>query len=438
APAIYQVAAFPFAALFHYLCTSRSLSINARYIYLLVGGFLLAFAAMGRYALLLLLSAFCSLGVIHSAGPQKVHKRAFFFQMSWQTLCHLWLHYKEYYLQEAAGIRLPVALSALMLMTQRVTSLALDIHERKMSPAWPGDGEKEAPRGDELQALSFCTYLLSFPTLLGGPLCSFNRFQTWIRSRRTPCSARSLRAAAQRGLGALLLSFLRDILGRYVCPQDDLAECTHFGCIYAMWTSALFFRLTYYSHWMLDESLFLAAGLGQRLAHGPHAETEDQVLLDTHIWTLETTNRIAAFTRTWNKSTAQWLRRLIFQRRRSFPLLATFAFSAWWHGLHPGQVFGFLCWAVMVEADYRFHHFFGSVAKSQPQRWLYQLLTWCHTQLVMAYVMIAVETRSLSMLWWLCSSYSSFFPLVYAVSLLLLAKRKVSSHDAHHPHTSHP
>ncbi|KAH0628500.1 hypothetical protein JD844_009776 [Phrynosoma platyrhinos] len=407
-----------------------------RYAFLLVGGFILAGAAMGYYALLVFVSAFCSLAVIHSADWQQVHKWAFFFQMTWQTLCHLWLHYKEYYLQETACPRFSITLSALMLMTQKVTSLALDIHERKVR-VWLPDAEKDALRWHLPQALPFCTYLLSFPTLLGGPLCSFNRFQTWIKySRRTSSSQCSLWAATQKGLGALMVSLLKNIVRGYICSQADLTDCIHFGCIYVMWTSALFLRLSYYSNWMVDESLFLAAGLGLKLDCDHCVGTADGVLMDTDIWTLETTNTIAVFTRTWNKSTAQWLRRLIFQRSKSHPLMATFAFSAWWHGLHPGQVFGFLCWAVMVEADYRFHRFFSSVAKSQPQKLVYQSLTWCHTQLVVAYIIIAVEMRSFSILWWLSFSYNSFFPVVYVISLLFLAKKRVISSTDPHLHTS--
>ncbi|XP_034953068.2 ghrelin O-acyltransferase [Zootoca vivipara] len=422
ATALYQLAAFPFAILFHYLCASGNLSINARYTFLLVGGFLLAWAAMGCYVLLLLISAISSFAVIHSTGPQQVHTWAFFIQMTWQTLCHLGLHYKEYYLQEAACIRLPIALSALMLMTQKVTSLALDIHENKVRVGLPSE-ERRSCCCHLLQALPLCTYLLCFPTLLGGPLCSFCRFQAWVRYSEAPFSPGLLWAATRKGLGALTLGLLNNIVRGYISPLDDLIDCTHFDCVYVMWTSALSFRLTYYSHWLLDESLFLAAGLGLDLGHHQHSAAADGVVMDTDIWTLETTNTIAGFTRTWNKSTAQWLRRLIFQQSSSHPLLATFAFSAWWHGLHPGQVFGFLCWALMVEADYRFHRFFGSVAKSRLQRLLYQTVTWCHTQLVVAYILIAVEMRSVSMLWRLLSSYNSFFPLVSVTGLLLLVKK---------------
>nr|XP_060616842.1 ghrelin O-acyltransferase [Anolis sagrei ordinatus] len=431
ATAFYQLAALPFAVLFHYLCSSTNLSINSRYVFLLVGGVILACAAMGCYALLVFVSAFCSLAIIHSADLQQVHKRAFCFQMTWQTLCHLWLQYKEYYLQETTCPRFSITLSVLMLMTQRITSLTLDIHEGKVR-LWLPDAEKGPLERHLLQALPVCTYLLSFPILLGGPLCSFNRFQTWIRcSRRTSFSQCFLWAAIQKALGALMLGLLKNILRGYIYSQADQNDCSCFGCIYVLWTSALFFRLTYYSNWMLDESLFLAAGLGLELDCAGTAK-----LMDADIWTLETTNMIAVFTRTWNKSTAQWLRRLIFQRSKTHPLWATFAFSAWWHGLHPGQVFGFLCWAVMVKADYCFHHFFHSIAKSQPQRVVYQSLTWCHTQLLVAYIITAVEMRSVSVLWWLFFSYNSFFPLVYIISLLLLARKKVTSPTDPHLHTS--
>ncbi|XP_054843602.1 ghrelin O-acyltransferase [Eublepharis macularius] len=425
--ALYQLAVFPFVGFFHYLWISQCLSINARYICLLASGFLLACSAMGCYALLVFISTVGSVAVIHSAGPQQAHKWVFFFQMAWQTVCHMGLHYKEYFLHEAAGIRFSVALSVLMMMTQKATSLALDIQERKVRVESPSLAEGSRLMQYLLRALPFSSYLLSPPTLLGGPLCSFHRFQAWIKNPSAPPPKRFLWAAAQKGFGAVILALLKNLVRGYACPPDNLLSCRGLGCIPALWTSALFFRLAYYSHWMLDESIFIASGLGLELGCDRYAGSAGGVLLDTDIWTLETTNRIAVFTRSWNKSTAQWLKRLVFQRTPSRPLLATFAFSAWWHGLHPGQIFGFLCWAVMVEADYRIRYFSRSFAPSQPWRLLYQILTWCQTQLIVAYVMLAIEMRSLSLLWQLWFSYNSFFPLLYAISLPLLAKRSTSS-----------
>ncbi|KFQ74449.1 Ghrelin O-acyltransferase, partial [Phaethon lepturus] len=141
------------------------------------------------------------------------------------------------------------------------------------------------------------------------------------------------------------------------------------------------------------------------------------------LWTLETTHRVAVFARTWNKSTSRWLRRLIFQRCSAQPLLATFAFSAWWHGLRPGQIFGFLCWAVMVEADYRIHPFLSTWATCQGVKLFYRGTTWVFTQLIIAYILVAVETESFSMLCLLWTSCNSILPLSYSLVLLLLAKK---------------
>lgn len=66
---------------------------------------MLAFAAMGVYAMFIFIPAVCAVILVFSLGPQDVHRWTFSFQMSWQTLCHLGLHYTEYYLQEPPSPR---------------------------------------------------------------------------------------------------------------------------------------------------------------------------------------------------------------------------------------------------------------------------------------------------------------------------------------------
>ncbi|KFW71190.1 Ghrelin O-acyltransferase, partial [Pygoscelis adeliae] len=183
-----------------------------------------------------------------------------------------------------------------------------------------------------------------------------------------------------------------------------------------VWARALLLRLAYCWHWVLDEALLEVAGFKPEAGQGD---------LSVHdLWTLETTHRLAVFTRTWNTSTSHWLRRLVFQRCPAQPLLATFAFSAWWHSLRPGQVFGFLCWAVMVEADYRIHPFLSAWATSQGVKLPYRGTTWVFTQLIVAYILVAVETESFSMLYLLWTSCNSILPLSYGFALLLLLLAK--------------
>nr|XP_004666991.2 ghrelin O-acyltransferase [Jaculus jaculus] len=418
---LYQGAAFPFALLFNSLCLMDSFSTRARYLFLLAGGGALALAALRAYAVLVFVPALCTAVLLSSLGPHQVHRLTFSFQMSWQTLCHLGLHYTEYYLQEPPSVRFCLTLSSLMLLTQRVTSLSLDICEGKVEAASGGVQSRSTLSEHLCKALPYLSYLLSFPALLGGSLCSFQRFQARIQGSSSLCREPSLRALSWRGVQILGLECLKVALGRMVRAGAGLDDCQQLECVYVMWSTAGLFKLTYYSQWILDDCLLQAAGFGSECAQWPG---EEGYVPDADIWTLETTHRIALFTRTWNQSTARWLRRLIFQQSRGWPLLQTFAFSAWWHGLHPGQVFGFLCWAVMVEADYLIHTFARVFIRSWPTRLLYRALTWAHTQLIIAYIMLAVELRSPSSLWLLCGSYSSVFPALYCVLLILLAKRK--------------
>ncbi|XP_001372831.3 ghrelin O-acyltransferase isoform X1 [Monodelphis domestica] len=407
---LYQGVAFPFALLFNFFCAMDFFSITARYIFLLLGGCLLAWLAMARYAMLIFIPAFCAVALFQSVGPDKVHHWAFSFQMTWQTLCHLGLHYTEYYLQEPPCVRFCITLSSLMLLSQRVTWLSLDISEGKVMV-------KEAWRSPCV--LPFCSYLLFFPALLGGPLCSFRRFQAQVSRPLWP--PLSFHPATRRGLLLLGLELLKTLVRGMLRASASLTSCHGFGCVYVMWTTATLFKLTYYSHWILDEFLLWAAGFGLDSRPPVHGEGD---VLDADIWTLETTHKLSLFTRTWNQSTAKWLRRLVFERAKAWPRLQTFAFSAWWHGLHPGQVFGFLCWALMVEADYLIHGYASVLPRSWLGRLLYRAITWAHTQLIIAYILLAVELRSLSTLRLLGVSYNSLFPLVYCISLVLLTRRK--------------
>lgn len=326
-----------------------------------------------------------------------------------------------YIKKKKISFRFYITLSSLMLLTQRVTSLSLDICEGKVDVASGGIRSRSFLPEHLCKALPYFSYLLFFPALLGGPLCSFQRFQSRVQGSSSLYPRHSFWALTWRGLQILGLQGLKVFLTGVVSAGVGLADCQQLQCIYVMWSTAGLFKFTYYSHWLLDDSLLCAAGFGLELGQSPG---EEGYIPDADIWTLETTHKISLFTRRWNQSTARWLRRLIFQHSGAWPLLQTFAFSAWWHGLHPGQVFGFLCWAVMVEADYLIHAFANLFIRSWPLRLLYRTLTWAHTQLIIAYIMLAVEVRSLSSLWLLCNSYNSIFPMVYCILLLLLAKRK--------------
>ncbi|XP_040275791.1 ghrelin O-acyltransferase [Bufo bufo] len=419
--ALYQLAAFPCAVLYCYLCSYGHLPAILRYLYLLVGGVILAIMSMGHYAILLFAPAMGATVLFHTVNYHSIHRWAFLLQMAWQTICHLWMIYRQYYLREIMNMKVSIMISSLMLLTQKITSLAMDIHEKKVTVNTK-DVMESKEKGLRCQPacsiLAVLSYLLFFPALLGGPLCSFVEFQQQISNYKVCDKLWQTWTVIKACTLFFLFHTLRGILFEHVNFQYNLTDCRQWECIYVMWSTALLFKLTYYSHWLLDEALLYSAGFYIGLS-------DHSAFTDSNIYTLETTNRMSLFARTWNKSTAKWLRRLIFQSCSKKPLLSTFAFSAWWHGLYPGQIFGFLCWALMVEADYRIHAKLSIISKSPYIKFLCRVLTWFQTQMITAFIMVAVETRNLTMLMALLFSYNTLFPLLYCVLLIFLIKIKL-------------
>ncbi|KAM4706666.1 ghrelin O-acyltransferase [Discoglossus pictus] len=334
--------------------------MKARYLYLLAGGLILACASMGAYAVLIFTPALGSMVLLHTVSWQSVH-------------------------------RLSIMISSLMLLTQKVTSLALDIHERKVK-IFPLVSVMNLFHPQFVwSALVSFSYFLFFPALLGGPLCSFMKFQQQVQRSDI---FKSFWLTTKCFFSAFFLQVLRAVMAMNISSHYTLMDCRRLTCVYTMWSTALLFKLTYYSHWLLDESVFHAAGFEVESGQGDDLQAS---FSDTDIWTLETTHKISVFTRTWNKSTAKWLRRLMYQKCKIQPLLLTFAFSAWWHGLYPGQIFGFLFWAAMVKCDYKIHTCLGVCHRSVYSKYVYKVLTWVLTQLIIAFIMMAIEMRNFVM-----------------------------------------
>ncbi|XP_006627115.2 ghrelin O-acyltransferase [Lepisosteus oculatus] len=419
---VYQFSALPFALLFYFFTKLKCLSVISRYIYLLLGGCVLATVTMGQYCLIVLTPAATFVLLLLSVHPQHVHFWGFFVQMCWQTLWHLLIQYKEHWLQESIDNRLLVAISSLMLLTQRVTSLSMDIQEGKLQSLQTK--AQSSVRYNFPLWIPYLSYTLFFPALLGGPLCSFSYFRSFVEQNGLSSIPFPLGAVLQKTLLVLSLEGAKTFL-RCHLSSNSLSQA-HFNVlegILFIWGISLLYKLSYYSHWTLSESLNNAAGLGFR-GYNKHGNPLWDALSDGNILTLETLTRLSHFARMWNKTTAEWLRRLVFQKCHVSPLLLTFGFSAWWHGLHPGQLVGFLCWAATVEADYRIHHYLSPYMDSKVKRLIYKVLTWFQTQLVIACIVVIIELRYLSSVWLLFKAYIGLFPLLNCLVLVVLPRKQ--------------
>uniref|UniRef100_A0A8C5AHR7 Ghrelin O-acyltransferase n=1 Tax=Gadus morhua TaxID=8049 RepID=A0A8C5AHR7_GADMO len=377
----HQCLALPLAVLYS---LGRSLTpvSPSRYVSLGLGGCLLAVGTMGVYSLVVLVAVLGFALLVVWVPPDRVHGWVFWGQMLWQTVCHLLLQHGEGLLPQGGGVRALVAVSSLMLLTQRVTSVSMDLQEGRIH--LPQGGAASCP----LFLLSLCSYVLSFPTLLGGPLYPYSRFVGCVEGSGPGAPPLPLGAVSLKLLQVLLLEGVRAGLLRGLPGPGPAAAGGPgpAGACLCLWGVALALRLRYYSHWGVSEGLNLAAGFGPQ---GP----DRGGLSDGDPWTTEASPRVSEFARRWNATTAAWLRRLVFRRGGRCPLLLTFGFSAWWHGLRPGQAAGFLGWGLAVRADYTLHRHVGAALSSRWGRGLYAGLSWAHTQAVITWVVLLVEAR---------------------------------------------
>lgn len=76
-----------------------------RYLFVSVGGCVLAVVTMGIYSALLFTSTFVFILLVCSVDPSSIHAWVFGMQMLWQTFWHLLIQYREYYLHEPVCIR---------------------------------------------------------------------------------------------------------------------------------------------------------------------------------------------------------------------------------------------------------------------------------------------------------------------------------------------
>ncbi|GAA6109112.1 ghrelin O-acyltransferase [Tachysurus ichikawai] len=407
-----QLFTIPLAFVFYSLATQGYLTLFSRHICLALGGFILAVLTMGPYSMMLFITNIIFVLLVRFMESVHIHYWTFGLQMWWQTLWHFYMQYRQYWLQEPADSRLVLAMSALMLLSQRVTSVSMDLQEGKII--------RHFRKGHQSQVVSlvpFLSYTLYFPALLGGPLCPFNTFVNFVERMSVNPPPSPLTILLWKMLQVLLLLVLKFLLTSFL--QSSMFNLSSSPCILWIWIFSLVLRLNYYVHWKLSECVNNAAGLGFS-GYSTSGCALWNGLSDGDAFEIETSSNISTFARLWNRTTAAWLRRLVFQRCSRMPVIMTFSFSALWHGLYPGQVAGFLGWSIAVLGDHKLHKHLSPRFTTASRKGLYTCLSWLYTQVVITCVVVTTELQSLEALKLFCTTHIALFPLASILILLFL------------------
>uniref|UniRef100_A0A672M4K7 Membrane bound O-acyltransferase domain containing 4 n=1 Tax=Sinocyclocheilus grahami TaxID=75366 RepID=A0A672M4K7_SINGR len=291
---------------------SRYGPIPIWYVYLTLGGFILAIVTMGPYSLLLFFSAMLLLLLIRCLHPMHIHYWTLGLQMCWQTCWHLYSQYQLYWLQETPNFRLLLATSAIMLMTQRVSSLSLDLQEGTVTSPF-----QNSSRGLSV-LIPFLSYSLNFPALLGGPLCSFNTFVESVRqmSVTSPLASYLGRLTSKMlQVGFLVISSRHDEVDIKSITFTVNSPCVCQNIIW-IWVLSLLLKMNYYAHWKVSECVNNAAGMGFH-GYSRSGKLSWDGFSDGSPWVTEASSRPSVFAR-----------QMVFKRFNRSPLFMTFGFSA--------------------------------------------------------------------------------------------------------------
>ncbi|XP_033763817.1 membrane-bound O-acyltransferase domain-containing protein 2-like [Pecten maximus] len=336
-------------------------------------------------------------------GPrQYFHTLVFAVAFVYIVIIHAYRLYYDY-----GGFSLDVT-GPMMLMTQKVTSVAFSLHD---GMEVPDDKLSEDQRKNCIRQkpsfLEYYSYMFSFHNIMAGPLVFYTDYLSFIDGSSTQVqppkqdnnhNSKSREpspntAMVETSLIAIVYGILM-LLTPVYAPVFRMADDSFlyetnilYRNIYMILAITLH-RSKYYFAWKLGELSNLGAGLGFR-GYDDEGKEKWDLLTNIKIWQLETSNSLKVFIDSWNLNTVIWFRRVIYDRTPpSVNTLAVFVCSGLWHGLYPGYYVTFFstAFAVMaarlVRRNIR-HHF----QTSDAMKFFYDCVTFIATKIAGAYLL---------------------------------------------------
>ncbi|KAH8415893.1 hypothetical protein KR222_003076 [Zaprionus bogoriensis] len=398
---ICQISALFLASLFRSFLHPSKVSYEVRHTFALSLGLAFGYFCFGQQAIHIAgLPTICYV-VIRTQDPRIVQRSVMLVAMSYLLCVHLMRQFYDYgsYALDITG--------PLMIITQKVTSLAFSIHDgfvRKdedMTKAQQYHAIRKMP-----SPLEYFSYVWHFQSLMAGPLVFYKDYIEFVEG----CNLRpASNAQLDNGKSEVVLepsptkTVIRKVFGSLVCAfifmkfvkiypvknmKDDAfiyGTSIPYKFWYAMMATTCI-RFKYYHAWLLADAICNNSGLGFT-GYDKDGNAKWDLISNINVLSFEFASNMRDAINNWNCGTNRWLRTLVYERvPKQYGTLLTFALSAVWHGFYPGYYLTFATGAVMVTAARTarrmFRHRFQS---TQVTRMFYDILTCITTRIVMGY-----------------------------------------------------
>ncbi|XP_068145098.1 lysophospholipid acyltransferase 6 [Drosophila tropicalis] len=400
---ICQISALFLASLFRSLLHPSKVSSEVRHVFALSLGLTFGYFCFGQQAIHIAgLPAICYI-VIRTQDPRIVQRSVMLVAMSYLLCIHLMRQLYDYgsYALDITG--------PLMIITQKVTSLAFSIHDgfvrqdEDMTKAQQYHAIRKMP-----SALEYFSYVWHFQSLMAGPLVFYKDYIEFVEGYNLlKCPPRN--GNPDNGKTELIVepsptkTVIRKVIGSLVCAfifmkfvklypvknmkEDDFINATSipYKFWYAMMATTCI-RFKYYHAWLLADAICNNSGLGFT-GYDKDGNAKWDLISNINVLSFEFASNFRDAINNWNCGTNRWLRTLVYERvPKKYGTLLTFALSAVWHGFYPGYYLTFATGAVVVTAARTgrrlFRHRFQS---TQFTRMFYDILTCVTTRIVMGY-----------------------------------------------------
>ncbi|XP_018495139.1 membrane-bound O-acyltransferase domain-containing protein 2 [Galendromus occidentalis] len=348
-----------------------------------------------------------------------------YFCLGYQSILHGYRMYYDY-----QGYTLDIT-GALMMLTQRLTSLAFSFRDGVLSqnckPYMLKDAIKKRP-----DVFTYFTYAFDFHMVLCGPLIPFKEVEAvtygTIFDERKAAFNKNAASGGSNGSGIAdsahsgaknrealeepdptpyvfkrtIYSVLSILVVVFVVPlfPIEFLFSEEFKAL-ALPTKVFWFfvytaltRQQYYLIWKMAEAICNSSHFGYRYVNGAD---DWSGCTNIRIWDVETALSQRDGLAAWNTSTQRWLRSICYDRVETSKTLMTFFLSAAWHGFYPGYYLTFMTLAVQTLAArnvrrYVRPHFQGSTRMKK----LYDAMTFLTTVWGFAYATLPFILLSFS------------------------------------------
>uniref|UniRef100_A0A182WIN8 Lysophospholipid acyltransferase 1 n=1 Tax=Anopheles minimus TaxID=112268 RepID=A0A182WIN8_9DIPT len=401
---ITQFLALILASAFRSYLHPSKVSASTRHAIGLVIGLFFGYFCFGQQAIHIAgLPAVCYV-VIRTQNPQIVQRLVMVVALFYLSCIHLHRQYYDYgsYSLDITG--------PLMIITQKVTSLAFSIHDgftREMKDLTQSQQQHAIRKLPS--PLEFFSYTLHFQGLMAGPLVFYKDYIEFIEGchiiKQTSANAKyeidkkivhepsPVKTVVKKVIASLVcaLIFVKFATIYPIKTMKDDEFIASSGFFYTLWfmmmaTTAV--RFKYYFAWLMADAICNNSGLGFNGYDKRDGVTPRwDMLSNIQVLEFEFGTNFRNCINAWNAGTNRWLRMVVFERvPKRYGTVLTFGLSALWHGFYPGYYMTFATGALIVMAARIARKLFRpSFQRTGKSRMFYDVLTCLVTRVFMGY-----------------------------------------------------